>query len=67
MIPGVLALTLYSAGHIEGAVQSVWTAVGDNNETKTFMYTGDIGRSRQPSLTGKPDIAPETMDYVITE
>ena len=31
------------------------------------MYTGDIGRSRQPSLTGAPDKPTETMDYVITE
>jgi Cft2 family RNA processing exonuclease len=31
------------------------------------MYTGDIGRTRQPSLTGKPDMPTETMDYVITE
>lgn len=31
------------------------------------MYTGDIGRDRQPSLTGKPDKPQEKMDYVITE
>jgi Cft2 family RNA processing exonuclease len=31
------------------------------------MYTGDIGRTRQPSLTGKPDTPTETFDYVITE
>lgn len=31
------------------------------------MYTGDIGRTKQPSLTGKPDVPTETMDYVITE
>lgn len=66
VIPGILDLTLYSAGHITGAVQSVWTVHEDNTE-KTFMYTGDIGRSKQPSLTGKPDLPPEPMDYVITE
>lgn len=31
------------------------------------MYTGDIGRTKQPSLTGKPDLPTETIDYVITE
>lgn len=67
VIPGVLTLTLYTAGHIEGATQSVWQVLGEWNETKTFMYTGDIGRTKQPSLTGKPDLPTETMDYVITE
>jgi len=66
VIPGVLDLTLYSAGHVEGAVQSVWTA-HDGNDDKTFVYTGDIGRFKQPSLTGKPDVVPETIDYMITE
>ncbi len=66
IIPGVIDLTFYSAGHIEGAVQSVWT-VHEWDMQKTFMYTGDIGRSKQPSLTGKPDMPKETMDYVITE
>ncbi len=67
VIPGVLALTLYTAGHIEGAVQSVWTVSGEWDMTKTFIYTGDIGRTRQPSLTGKPDMPTETIDYMITE
>jgi metallo-beta-lactamase family protein len=67
IIPGVLALTVYTAGHIEGATQSVWEVMGDGDEKKTFMYTGDIGRTRQPSLTGKPDLPTEVMDYVITE
>ena len=67
IIPGVLSLTLYSAGHIEWATQSVWEVQGENGETKTFMYTGDIGRTRQPSLTGKPDMPTENFDYIITE
>lgn len=67
VIPGVLSLTLYTAWHIEGAAQSVWEVQGDEDQTKTFMYTGDIGRTRQPSLTWKPDTPQETFDYVITE
>lgn len=29
VIPGTLTLTLYSAGHIEGATQSVWQVLGE--------------------------------------
>ena len=29
VIPGILALTLYSAGHIEGATESVWEVLGE--------------------------------------
>jgi Cft2 family RNA processing exonuclease len=27
IIPGILSLTIYSAGHIEGATQSVWEVI----------------------------------------
>jgi len=38
VIPGVLDLTLFSAGHVEGAVQSVWD-IHEGGETRTFAFT----------------------------
>lgn len=61
-----LWLTLYSAGHVEGAVLSVWEAA-DWDETRTFLYTGDLGRVKQPTLAWVPEIPRENFDYIITE
>ncbi len=61
-----LFLTIYSAWHVEGAALSIWEAK-ENNETKTFLFTGDLGRVKQPTLAWKPEIPHETFDYIITE
>lgn len=67
IFPGLLKATFYSAGHVEGSVQTVFTITNDKGETENFMFTGDMGRSKQPSMCGKPAIPTEELSYVMME
>lgn len=66
IFPGLFKVTFYSAGHVEGSVQIVGTVFGKDGEAN-FMFSGDLGRSKQPNLCGRPGIPSETLDYVMLE
>jgi len=63
---GLLKVTFYNAGHVEGSVQTVLT-VYNGKESVNFMFTGDLGRSKQPSMCGAPEIPKEELAYVMME
>lgn len=63
---GLLDVTFYNAGHVEGSVQTVLT-VYNEKESVNFMFSGDMGRSKQPSLCGAPEIPKEELSYVMLE
>lgn len=67
IFPGLLSTTFYSAGHVEGSVQTVLTISNEKGESVNIMYTGDMGRSKQPGLSGKPAIPREELSYVMME
>ncbi len=63
---GLLDATLYSAGHIEGSTQVLLT-ISDKEHKKNLLFSGDLGRSKQPGLCGKPDIPTEEISYMMLE
>ena len=52
---------------MEGSVQTILTIKGTNGESESFMFSGDLGRSKQPSLCGAPEIPKEILSYVMLE
>lgn len=61
--PG-LWVTFLPAGHLLGAAH-VYIEVEEGDETKTFLFSGDIGRKNYPLLQN-PSNLPQA-DYVISE
>lgn len=61
--PGI-HITFRDAGHILGSA-TITIEVEENGETKTLVYTGDLGRRGLPILRDPVQI--EKADYLITE
>lgn len=57
--------TFFESGHILGAA-SIFLKIKDGDETKTILFSGDIGRSHVPILRD-PTLFEKGADYVVME
>ncbi len=62
---GMLAVTLFDAGHILGSCY-VYCEWSENNQKRTLLFTADVGRYNAPILND-PQPPPGPVDYLITE
>lgn len=60
-----IKLKLYPSGHVVGGAIIVLKAT-DKTETKTFCFTGDLGR-KDGIILPPPKIVKEPIDYLVTE
>lgn len=66
VIANTIDMTFYKAGHVEWAVLTA-LEVSEWSEKKSLLFTGDLGRVKQPPLAGVPEIPQGNYDYVISE
>ncbi|MFW6457743.1 MAG: MBL fold metallo-hydrolase RNA specificity domain-containing protein [Planctomycetota bacterium] len=59
-----VAINFHDAGHILGAALTEVT-ITENDQTTRLMYTGDLGRPRQPIL--RDPVIVRNIDFLITE
>lgn len=75
IISNLINWKFYNAGHINGSASTLLKVFLENSEQKknkdkhkekTFniLYTGDIGRFKEPGKAWKPDIPKERIDYL---
>ena len=57
--------TFFESGHILGAA-SILLKITEDGESRTLLFSGDIGRSRVPILRD-PTLFTEGVDYVVME
>lgn len=60
-----LSVTLYDAGHILGSSMYLFTVKTQNNESRTILFTGDLGNS--PSLLLPDTEFIEQANYVVMD
>jgi metallo-beta-lactamase family protein len=63
-ITPTFSFEFYDSGHILGGA-SVYISFADDNETRTLLYTGDVGRYNKRILSD-PCVLPQA-DYIICE
>ncbi|MEI6426240.1 MAG: MBL fold metallo-hydrolase [Candidatus Absconditabacteria bacterium] len=70
LIKNFVKAKFYNAGHIQGSVLTLLKIIGDHTKphsTFNVLYTGDIGRFKDPGKVGVPQIPKEKLDYMIIE
>lgn len=67
--PGI-SIKLYNAAHVLGSAMIVIRledSPGKNKRYKYLLFSGDLGRVRDPLALGKPDIVKEKLSFVMME